>query len=244
MEKLYDVLNYDNLKIYQNDEWFCFSLDSVILANFPKIRYSVNRIAELGTGNAIVPLILSKRTKAFIDAIEIQSDLADLANKNVKYNELGHQIEVINIDMKDFSLDPLNHDKYELVLANPPYFSEDTSCKINDDIHKAIARHEICITINDLLKTAWRILKEGGRFAMVCRVDRFIEIIQLFKSFRFEVKYIRFVHDTINKPPALFYLEAVKLGKSGLMIDMPFVLRDGSGDYTDEYNKLQNEVML
>lgn len=244
MEKLYDVLNYEGLKIYQNDEWFCFSLDSIILANFPKIKYRTNKIAELGTGNAIVPLILSRRTNSSIDAIEIQDDLAILAKKNIEYNNLGNQVNIINADMKAFVSNPINYDKYDLVLSNPPYFKSVPTSDINCNIHKAIARHEIKITISDIMDGAWRILKEGGIFAMVSRTDRFMEILQLFHDFRFEVKYIRFVHDSVDKSPALFYVEASKLGKSGMIIDKPFILKDALGNYTDEYERLQNEVMI
>ena len=113
MKRLYSVLNYKNLHLYQDDEWFCFSLDSVILGNFSTIKLGTKNIAELGTGNAIVSLILSQRTKAHIDAIEIQQDVAELALENVKYNKLENQISVINEDMKVFCSNHNNYDKYE-----------------------------------------------------------------------------------------------------------------------------------
>lgn len=244
MKKSYRILNYKNLTIYQNDEWFCFSLDSVILANFPKIKYRIKNIADLGTGNAVIPLILSQRTNAHIDAVEIQKPVADLALENVTYNNLNDQICIINKDMKIFSKERFNHDKYDLVLCNPPYFKVDDNNIINDNVYKAIARHEIMINIDEVLSCAFLILKEGGIFSMVNRSDRFIEILDLFSKYHFEVKYIRFVHDNINCNSSLFYIEGVKLGKPGLKIGQPFILKNENGDFTEEYKRLQNEVML
>lgn len=243
MKRLYNILNYKNIKIYQDDEWFCFSLDSVILANFPSIRMRTKRIIDLGTGNGIVPIILSQRTNVHIDAIEIQEDLAELALKNVSYNSLDKQISVYNCDIKDYAFDSNNFDKYDLVLSNPPYFKNTPNKSINFDIHKAIARHEMKITLSDLINSSWNLLKEGGIFATVNRVDRFMEIINLFAKNRFEVKYLRFIYDDIEKQPALFYIEGVKLGKSGLKVDKPFILKNVDGTFSNEYIRLQNEVM-
>lgn len=241
MKKLYSVLNYDNLKIFQDDSWFCFSLDSIILANLCSVKLSTKKIADFGTGNGIVPLILAKRTTAHIDGIEIQKDVSQLAFENVEYNKLNTQISIINSDIKVFSNNRDNYDKYDLVVCNPPYFKADCLF-FNEDLHKTIARHEFKITLSEIIESAWRVLKEGGIFSMVNRVDRFIEILSLFNKFRFEVKYIRFIYDRIDLSPCMFFIEVVKLGKPGLKIDKPFILKNIDGSFTDEYERLQNEV--
>ena len=156
MKVLNNILGYD-LKIYQDNDYFCFSIDSVILANLCNINLRTKNICELGTGNGVVPLILTRRTNALIDGVEIQKDLCLLANESILLNNKEKQINIINQDMRDFSKTNLN--KYDLVLCNPPYFKIDPNSTKNNDNHKSIARHEIDLTLDDCFKTASLILK-------------------------------------------------------------------------------------
>lgn len=241
MKVLNDILGYD-LKIYQNSNFFCFSIDSVILANFPRIKLRTKRIVDLGTGNGVIPLILSRRTKCFIDGIEIQEDLSNLAKESVLYNQLENQIHIYNMDMKDFVNISENNGHYDIVVANPPYFKcNDLSVK-NIDIHKAIARHEIMITLEEVVESAFKLLKERGYFATVNRVDRFMEVLNLLRKYKLEPKYIRFIYDNIECRPNLFYIEGMKGASSGLIIDKPFVMYDTNHKETAEYKKLKEEV--
>ena len=174
MKVLNDILGYD-LKLYQNQDWFCFSIDSVILANFARIKGRTKRILDIGCGNGVIPLILSLRTKAFIEGVEIQKDLADLATESVNYNKLSSKINIYNQNINDFVKNVKVHDLYDLVVCNPPFFKvADMSAK-NYDIHKVIARHETYITFEEIAKNAFILLKERGSFSKVNRIYNYFE---------------------------------------------------------------------
>lgn len=241
MEVLNDVLGY-GLKIYQDNDYFCFSIDSIILANFINVRCRTKNILDLGCGNGIVPLILSLRTLAHIDGVEIQKDLADMARKSISYNHKDEAITIYNMDMKEFSIDK-RYNTYDMILSNPPYFKNEEKSIKNMDIHKVIARHEVMITLEEVIKIAFQLLKEGGVFATVNRVSRFMEVLDLFRKYKIEPKYIRFVYDNITALPSLFYVEGIKCGKCGLTIDKPFIMYDENKTKTEEYRTLIREVM-
>ena len=197
MERLDDILGYSNLKIYQNSDYFAFSLDSIILANYCNIRLRDKKIVDFCTGNGVIPLILTRRTKAEIFGIEIQKNLADLAIKSVSYNGLENQIRIINEDVKDFS--KKNISKFDLVLCNPPYFKLNEKSSLNESYEKKIARHEIMIDIEGVCDCAKKVLKDNGNLCLVHRSERLMEIIEILRKNNFEPKRIKFVHETIEK---------------------------------------------
>lgn len=242
MERLDDILGYSNLKIYQNSDYFAFSLDSIILANYCNIRLRDKKIVDFCTGNGVIPLILTRRTKAEIFGIEIQKNLADLAIKSVSYNGLENQIRIINEDVKDFS--KKNISKFDLVLCNPPYFKLNEKSSLNESYEKKIARHEIMIDIEGVCDCAKKALKDNGNLCLVHRSERLMEIIGILRKNNFEPKRIKFVHETIEKESTLVLIEAQKLGKVGLKIDKPLVLYNIDGSLTDEYKRLQEEVRV
>ena len=221
MEELDDVLGY-NLKIYQRRDWFCFSLDSVLLANFVPIKLSTKKILELGSGNGIIPLILTLRTNKVIEGVEIQEDLFNLAEKSIKYNKLEDKIKLRNIDIKNLLLDK--------------------STK-NDNIHKTIAKQEIKINLEDILKVTNRLLKDGGVFSMINRTDRLIELINIFKKYNIEPKKIKFIHKDINSESTMVYIEGIKNGNCGLKIDSPFYIYNVDGSESHEYLEICKEVL-
>lgn len=242
MERLDDILGYSNLKIYQNSDYFAFSLDSIILANYCNIRLRDKKIVDFCTGNGVIPLILTRRTKAEIFGVEIQKNLADLAIKSVSYNELENQIRIINEDVKDFS--KKNISKFDLVLCNPPYFKLNEKSSLNESYEKKIARHEIMIDIEGVCDCAKKVLKDNGNLCLVHRSERLMEIIEILRKNNFEPKRIKFVHETIEKESTLVLIEAQKLGKVGLKIDKPLILYNIDGSLTDEYKRLQEEVRV
>ena len=146
MEVLHDLVGFQNLKIFQNTDWFSFSLDSVLLPNFVTLNHNIERVLDLGTGNAPIPMILSLKTKAKIVAVEIQEDLYQLAKKNIDYNHLRDRIELLHLDMKKLR-EIYGPDTFDVITCNPPYFKYQESSHLNDDEHKVIARHEKCITL-------------------------------------------------------------------------------------------------
>lgn len=235
MKVLNDILGM-NLKIYQDDSYFCFSIDSVILASLSHINLRCKNICDIGTGNGVVPLILSKRFDGNIVGVEIQKDLVSLAEESVSFNNISN-IQIINNDIKDFTCSE-NISKFDLVLCNPPYFKYDSNAKLNSDLHKTIARHEENISLDEIFKCAFQLLKEGSRFATVNRCDNLIDVISSLKKNNLEPKYLRFVYDTIENKPSLFIIEAIKGGKSGIIIDKPFIMHNSDLKNTKEYESI------
>ena len=238
MKKLNDVLGY-NLKIYQDDSYFSFTTDSVILANFTNVRLKDKKVLDLGSGNGIVSLLFSLRFSKCIDSVEIQKKLALLSMETIKYNNLEDRIKVYNEDVKDYC--KKNIGVYDLILCNPPYFEVTDKSVKNIDIYKAIARHEVKMTLEDVVSCGAKMLKNNGRVALVSRVSRFTQVLNLFKKYNIEAKYVRFVHDNINLGPSLFFIEGIKNGKSGLNIDKPFIMNNIDNTKTAEYKELIGE---
>jgi len=233
MEVLNDLVNYKNLKIYQNTDWFLFSLDSVLLPNFVTLNKNVKTIMDLGTGNAPIPLILSTKTKAKIIGIEIQKDVYELAKKTVEYNSLQDKIELYNLDIKNLK-DNFEGDSIDVITCNPPYFKVDAKSHLNDNPHKIIARHEVSLTLEDLLKASKYLLKNNGVLALVHRTDRFLDIVRLCSEYGLEVKKIRFIYPKTNSDSNMILIEARKNGGVGLKVLPPLYVHEQNGDYTKE----------
>ena len=239
MERLDDVLGYD-LKIYQNSSYFSFSLDSIILANYANIRLRDKNIVDFCTGNGVIPLIVSKRTKNNIVGVEIQEKLAELATKSVEYNGLADRITIVNEDVNEFSSRHLN--EFDLVLCNPPYFKVEDKSSFNESYEKMIARHEITFNLEDLCKCCKKVLKDNGNLYIVHRSDRLIDIIETLRKHNIEPKRIRFVYENVSKESTLVLVEAQKCGSVGLKVDSPIILYNLDGTETSEYELLQKEV--
>lgn len=242
MINLNDILGYKNLKIFQNSEFFSFSLDSIVLANYTNIRINDNKIIDLCSGNAIVPLILSQRCDKCIDAIEIQKKIYDLGIKSIEYNNLSNRINLYNEDIINYSNVSSNQNKYDLVLCNPPYFVNNKNSIKNLSFEKSIARHEILVNLNDVCLCAKKILKDNGVFSLIHRTDRLIEILETLKRNNLEPKVIKFVHNKNNCESNLVLIQSLKNGKPGLKVDSPLIINNIDGSLTDEYKKLQMEV--
>ena len=227
MKVLNDILGYDNLKIYQDLDYFCFSLE-----------LRDKKICDLGTGNGVIPFILSKRTDKSIVGVEIQEKLYSLALESLKINNLSNQITFINDDIDNLPF----HEEFDLVTCNPPYFVvHDDSC-INEREEKVIARHEVKMNLDKMFSVASRILKNNGNFAMVHRTERIMEIVSVMRKYHIEPKKIIFIHERINKESTLVFIEGQKCGSVGLKIEAPFILYNEDGSMTDSYNKLTKEV--
>ena len=240
MERLDDILGYKGLKIYQNSNFFSFSLDSVILANYSDVRLRDKKIVDFCTGNGVVPMILSRRTNSNIIGVEVQEKLCDLANKSIEYNKLSDRIDIIFSDVKDFSREHIN--EFDLVLCNPPYFKVEDNSTFNDSYEKKIARHEVLINLDEICKCAKKVLKDNGKLCIVHRSDRLMDVLEAFKSNKIEPKRIKFVYDNIEKESTLILVEGQKCGKVGLKVDKPLVLYNLDGSITEEYKRLQEEV--
>lgn len=233
MKKFNYVLGYPNIKIYQDSEWFNFSLDSILLSNFVNLKKTTKNILDIGTGNAVIPIILSTKTSAQITGIEIQKDIYELGLESIKYNKLEKQITLLHEDIKNYFLKE-ESDKYDLITCNPPYFKITDNSHQNDDIHKVIARHEISLCIEDTIKISKKLLKNGGSLVFVHRPERLVEILELLKKYHLEPKRIRFVYPKKKKEANILLIEAVKDGKPGIKIEDPLYTYDENGNYSEE----------
>lgn len=239
METINDLVGYKDLKIYQNDEWFKFSLESVLLAHFVTLKMRSKIIIDFCTGNAPIPIIMSLRTKAKIIGVEIQKDVASLASKSIKINNLDKQISIINDNISNLKK-YYKGDYFDVVTINPPYFfNYDLSCK-NIDEHKAIARHEILTNLDEIFAMASYLLKNGGNFAMVHRTERFFEIIDKLKQYKLTAKKIQFIYTKPGIDSKLFMIECMKNGKDSVKFLEPLIVQNEDGEYTDTVKKIFN----
>ena len=236
MEVLNDLVG-KNLKIYQDNDYFKFSLESVILPSFVDIKLSDKRILDLCTGNAPIPLILSTKTKNQIIGVELQKEIYNLAIKTIKINNLEDQITILNYDVKELNK-IFPSDTFDIITVNPPYFKVNDNKYLNKNNIKSTARHEENLTLDELLKTVKYLLKNNASFYMVHRTERFIEIIEKLKEYNLEPKKIRFIFPFKNKESKLFMIMATKNGKTGLKILDNLYVHENDSSYTDEVLKM------
>ena len=234
-----DLLDYNNLKIIQCNEYFNFSLDSVLLANFVKVKPTTRKLIDLGTGNAPILLILSTKVKENVSltGVELQKEIYDLAVKSLDINNLTSRINLLNMDVNKL-LDYYESDTFDIVVSNPPYFKYNENSRINENTVKSIARHEINLKIDDLLIISRKILKNKGSLYLFHRTERFIEIISKLKKYNLEPKRIQFIYPKKDKPSNLFLIEAVKNGKSSLKIEFSLIVHNKDGNYSSKIVKM------
>lgn len=238
MEVVNNLLNYEDIKIVQNSNWFSFSLDSVLLSNFAHVNNKM-KIMDFCCGNAPIPLILSTKTKAQITGVELQKEVFLLANKSIKLNNKEKQIKIINEDVKELN-NIYETDSFDLITCNPPYFKYKNKSNINPNNTKALARHELSLTLEDVFKAAKKLLKNNGKLVMVHRTERLIDIICLMRKYNLEPKRIKFIQSFSDSNSNLFLIEASKNGNAGLKIESNLIVHDKNNDYTDEIKKMFN----
>ena len=231
-ERLDHVLG-EGLKIIQSPSVFAFSLDAVLLAKFSYVPIQKGKILDMCCGNGIIPIFLTTRTKAEITGIEIQPRLYDMAMRSVQYNHLENQIQMLCEDIQSIpSL--FSHGSFDVVTCNPPYFVTKGEEEQNANKHFAIARHEIMCTLEDVIRLAAFAVKEGGKFAMVHRPGRMVEIIFLMRKYKIEPKRMQLIYPKMGKEANMFLIEGIKSGKPDIKILPPFYVYEQNGEYTDE----------
>lgn len=234
---LNELLGRELIKIYQDTEAFNFSIDSMLLASFATITKSTNKICDLCCGNAPIPLYLSLRTKAKITGVEIQESSYDLALMSIKENHLEEQINVILGDLKGVSKEIGG---FDLVTCNPPFYKLG-SFHVNPNDKKAIARHEIMATLDNIVKEAQLLLKSKGRFAMVHRPDRLVEILETFRKYKIEPKRLQFIYPKEDKECNHILIEGIKDGLSGnLVVLPPLFVYNKNNSWTNDILKIYN----
>ncbi len=239
-----DDLEYKGLKIIQNKEWFCFGMDSVILANFAKKEKMGSKILDLGTGTGIIAILLSKKVEnSKITAIEIQKEVAEMAQRSVKLNDLEESVKIVNEDIKNI-LKKSEQDKFDVVITNPPYKKIKTGILSENNV-KMISRHEITANLEDFVRVAGEQLKDYGTFYMINRPERIIDIFENLRKYKLEPKEIQFIYPKKNKEPNGVLVKAVKYGGKFLKVNEPLIIYNDDGTYTDEilniYEKKYNK---
>lgn len=232
-----DYIGKRELKIIQASDVFPFSLDAVLLAKFVHVPIQKGKIIDLCSGTGVIPIILSERTKAQIVAVEIQEKLCHMAERSVRLNELEHRIKIICQDINRLDSSFLNG-TYDVVTCNPPYFKVTDEKDLKKNEQMAIARHEIYCTLEDVVRTASRLLKQGGKCAFVHRPKRFIELIETMKKHRLEPKRIQFVYPKREMDANIVLVESIKGGKPDAKILPPITVYDDNGEYTDEIKEI------
>ncbi len=230
----HDLLAYDGLKILQSEDSFRFSLDSLLLGSFIDLNLRTKKILEFGCGVGAVMLYLSLKTKAKIYGIDIQEDSLDLARQSIVLNNLTEQIEVFNQDIKTVH-NFFEPSSFDYVISNPPFFKVHDLMMVNEKMSLSLSRHEISVTLSELLDSAKRMLKTNGAFVFIHRANRIEEIFQELKAMRFVVKKMRFVYTKPNKEALMVLIESRYNGKTGnLKILEPLYVYDNHGNYTEE----------
>ena len=217
---LNDLYDYDGMKIYQNNDNFKFSLDSILLAEFVDLKKDTKLIVDFCTGNAPVPLIISTKSGANITGFEIQKSIYDLAVDSVKENKLESRIKIINDNFNN-AKDYIEAESIDAVTCNPPYFKYDKGSIINEDDNLAIARHEITMNLEDIMINARYVLKNKSSLYLVHRPDRLEEIINCMSKYSFAIKKLQFIYSDMSKEAIMVLIKATKNGKQGSLKVMP-----------------------
>jgi len=221
-----------DVKVYQNRDGYRFSVDAVLLYDFVNVRHA-GTIIDLGAGSGIIGLLLAKKyPEARIHLAELQETLFRLEKRNIELNNMGERVEAILTDIRNIrgSLPAMS---YDLVVSNPP-FRKSTSGLLSLGEERAAARHELSLTLPELVEAAAYLVKPGGRFFMIYHPERLAEVFHEFKRNRLEPKRIRFVHNNAAAVSKMVLIEASIAGRTGLKIEPPLFVYDGSGAYTDE----------
>lgn len=214
-----DLFDY-GLEIYQDQDAFKFSLDSILLAEFVDTKKEINSIVDFCSGNGAVPLILSTKTKASITGFEIQKNPYKLAYNSIKLNNLDNQIKIVHDNLGN-SLEYILPETVDVVTCNPPYFKYKKDSNINEVEEKAIARHEIETNLDSIIMSAKYVLKNKGIFYMVHRPERLAEIFSTLEHYKFAVKRLQFIYTNKTKNALMVLIKATKNGSDGLIVNKP-----------------------
>ena len=236
-----DDLELKNLKIIQNKNGFCFGMDSVLLSDFAKEIKKGSKIADLGTGTGILPILLCAKTQnTKVVGIEIQKEMAEMANKSVLLNDLQARIEIICEDIKNLK-EKYEKGSFDAIVTNPPYKKQGTG-KINENDNKLISRHEITANLEDFILATSYLLKDQGSFYMVHRPERLADILVTLRNYKLEPKILRMVYPNQEKEPNLVLIKAVKNAKPFLKVEKPLFVYKKDGEYTEEILKIYNKI--
>lgn len=230
-----DDLQRNGYKLIQNTEIFCFGMDAVLLSSFADVKLG-EEMLDLGTGNGVIPILMEAKTEgAHFTGLEIQNVNVDLATRSVEYNGLSSKIDIVQGDIKEASK-IFGGASFHVITTNPPYMNENHGI-VNPESHKAIARHEILCTLEDIIRESSKLLKMRGRLYMVHRPQRLIEIFDTMTRYKLEPKRVRMIHPYADKDANMVLIEAIKGAGAFMKVEKPLIVYEKDGSYTKELLK-------
>lgn len=233
-----DDLQYKGLRLLQKKDGFCFGVDAILLSHFAQVAKN-DTVIDLGTGTGIVALLLAaKKEPQKVVGLEIQLEMAEMATRSIKLNSFDDRVEIVRGDIKD-AVKLFGAASVEAVVSNPPYIISGSGL-LNPSDTKAIARHEILCSLEDVVSSAARLLRPGGNFSMVHRPGRLADIIYHMRNHTIEPKYLRLVYPSPGKNPNLLLISGTKGGKSELRVQAPLYIYDSNGHYSKEIDEIYN----
>lgn len=236
-ERLDHLFTDQSIQIIQSPTVFSYSIDAVLLARFASMPLRRGKIIDLCTGNGVIPLLMSKFTEVPITGIEIQKRLYDMACRSILHNKKQDQINMIHGDIKDMPA-YFGNNKFDLVTVNPPYFKTTSEKQLNKNDHLTIARHEVYVSLEQVIAVSSQLVKPGGKFAMVHRPGRLVDIVNLMRQYKLEPKRIQFVYPKSGKEANILLVEGIRDGKPDLKLLPPLYVYDEEGNYTKGMQEL------
>lgn len=236
-----DDLEYKNLKIIQKKDGFCFGIDSILLTDFAKKIKNDSRVIDLGTGTGVLGILLSAKTKLKnVIGIEIQKDIAEMANRSIMLNRLENKFNIINENINNLQ-EIFEKGSFDVVVTNPPYKKLDTGA-INENTYKLISRHEIKAKLEDFISMGSYLLKDKGEMYIVNRPERLVDLMEYLRKYKLEPKQIKFVQPKQNSVPNIVLIKAVKNAKPFLKLEKNLIVYKENGEYTEEILKIYNKI--
>ena len=227
-----DDLQRNGYRIIQDPDRFCFGMDAVLLSGFASAKKG-DKVLDMGTGTGIIPILMEAKTEAeHLTGLDIQPESADMALRSVKLNGLEDKISIVTGDIKE-AKNLFPKASFQVITSNPPYMIGQHGL-VNPHSEKAIARHEVLCTLEDVIENAAALLVPGGHFYMVHRPFRLAEIMTTLVKYRLEPKRMQLVYPYIDKEPNMVLIEAARGGKSRLQVEKPLIVYEKPGVYTSE----------
>lgn len=228
-----DEFMRENIRIIQSPNFFAFSVDAVLLAEFARVpRRSNARIVDFCSGNGVVALLLTHKTKANVLGIELQEALVDMARRSANLNALQERVTFVQADLRMVSRPERLCD---VVTCNPPYFSVANKQEQHHLTSHAIARHEVYLTLEDWVKKAQLFLKDKGKLYCVYRPDRLDDLMEVLLKYGFSIHRMQFAHSKMNRPAKVVLVEAIyRGGRQGVKIEPPIIIYNDDNTYTEQ----------
>ena len=240
-----DDLEINDYRIIQKKSGFCFGSDSVLLSGYASQKgigiKRNSKVLDLGTGAGVIAILLCAKTSLKeIYGVEIQRDMAEMADRSVRLNNLQDRMKILNCDIKEIP-DMLEKNSFDAVVSNPPYKDRESGAG-NEKVMQDVSRHETSASLEDFISIGANMLNSEGSFYMVNRVERMAEIFEIMRRYRIEPKVLRFIYSNVDSEGKLFLIKGVKNGRKFLKVLSPLIMYKEDGSYTDEVLKIYGKI--